>query len=104
MTKLILDKRGAVAHKLLGCVTRNPQQQREDLHIRMLVDDQGLENLILAAKMVINATQRHPGALGDLAHGGGTVTLIQEQAVRGINDSLASAFTFGKCSVVCHHN
>lgn len=67
---------------------------RQDLLVRMLVNDDAFEDLILAGKVVVDSAQRQPNFIRDLAHGRGSVALFEKEFNRRIFDGEARGFAF----------
>jgi hypothetical protein len=60
----------------------------------MSVDDDCFEDFLLAREMVINTSQSKPGALGDLSHGCGVITLLEKETDGSIFDCQSRHFAF----------
>src|SRR5215207_4973539 len=82
-----------IPKKLIWCVPFHRKDEWQNFFVGMLVDDNGLEDLVLARKVVIDASQSQFCAVSDLAHGSGMVTLLEEKTDCGILDRHPCHFT-----------
>ena len=83
--------RGRISDELLQRVPLHVIQHRHDLQERMAFLDDGPEDRLLGGEVVVDATQRHMRVHGDLPHGSGRKALLDDQAIRAVEDGPPSA-------------
>jgi hypothetical protein len=62
--------------------------------VRVPISDYGSENFVLGFKVIINSTQSEFRFSGDLPHGGGMESLVQEKGIGRLKNCLAGTLTF----------
>src|SRR5215211_1731224 len=83
-----------IPEKFIWCIPFHCKNKWQYFLVGMLIDDDGLEDLVLARKVVIDASQGKFCTVSNLAHGSGMITLFEEKADRGILDCQPGHFTF----------
>jgi hypothetical protein len=97
------DDMGSVAYEIGHIRTVTLHYRRDDLMRRVLIDQNGAEDLLLAIEVIVNTAQRDPGAFGDLPHGGAVVALVPEVYVGCLQDRIACCATLFAVTV-CHRS